>query len=160
MKELYDAVILQIKYDAVSGKMYWIDNGMEAGGRTSSNGYLNIKFNGKMYLAHRIAWFIVNGEFPDGQIDHIDHDKHNNRMSNLRDVDASDNLKNKGKYKCNTSKTTGVYWYKDRSSWSAKIRINSKLINLGFFDEYHEAVNARKNAEVLYGFHENHGKDK
>ncbi len=126
---------------------------------TISKGYIKIRYMGTRYEAHRLAWLYAHGVFPDGDIDHINQDRADNRISNLRVVSKIENNKNKGKYITNTTGCTGVYWVNERNRWIARIGVDKKYIHLGCFVEYHEAVNARKNAEVLYGYHENHGKD-
>jgi len=122
-------------------------------------GYLRTKIGGRSYKAHRLIWFWVHGEFPKKDLDHINHDKTDNRLVNLREVTAMENARNKPKSNRNKSGVTGVYWGKNDNRWRVFIGVDGKKVNLGNFVEFHEAVNARKNAEVLYGFHENHGKD-
>ncbi len=121
-----------------------------------NNGYLIISINGENYKAHRLAWLYVYGEMPK-QLDHINGDKIDNRILNLRDVEHSENMKNRKKPITNTSGTIGVYWDKKNCRWYAMIMVDGKNKFLGRFTDYSEAVNARKNAEVLYGFHKNHG---
>ena len=128
-------------------------------GGLSGQGYIDIGIFGKKYLAHKLAWFYVYGK-RSGQLDHINHNRIDNRISNLREVSSLENSRNKSKLRNNTSGTTGVNWNKSANKWTANIRINYKLIHLGYFIEYHEAVNARRNAEVLYGFHKNHGEER
>ena len=126
-------------------------------GSIHKHGYLQCRINGKHWKVHRLAWYLYYGELPKGDIDHINHDRTDNRICNLRDVTKKENGRNQSKPKRNTSGAVGVYMQKDRNRWYASIRVDGKNIFLGSFVEYHEAVNARKNAEVLYGFHENHG---
>ena len=128
-------------------------------GTLRKDGYIEIRFNGKKELAHRLAWLYVNGKYPKQQLDHINHDRSDNSICNLRESDDCLNMKNKTRYRNNSSGVCGVNWYKPSNKWNAQIQIEGKKINLGYFIEFHEAVNARKNAEVLYGFHENHGNE-
>lgn len=134
--------------------------GQIAGTIKGTDGYCKIIIDKKQYTAHRLAWLYVHGYLPEGQIDHINHVRADNRIDNLRDVTQSENQRNATKREDNTSGTTGVNWHKRDKRWYARIKVGTKRINLGGFVEYSEAVNARKNAEVLYGYHENHGKDK
>lgn len=83
-------------------------------------------------------------------IDHINHDKLNNCRSNLRIVTNQQNMMNKSKPKNNTSGVPGVSWNKRDKKWYAHIRLNNKLINLGYFNNLEEASRVRKEAEIKY----------
>lgn len=122
--------------------------------------YRSIRMSPKQYLAHRLAWLYIYGEFPKNQIDHINGDGTDNRIVNLRDVTAAENMKNQTIYKNNTSGAVGVRWNKRDRKWRAHINNNKKQIHLGSFDEKSEAVKARKEAEIKFGYHQNHGKEK
>jgi len=153
-----------LKYKKKKGIFIWKSrNGSKAknslAGSIDTNGYISIGILNEQYRAHRLAWLYVYGEFPKNHLDHINHDKLDNRISNLREVTNKTNHKNRTKNSNNTSGITGVSWNKLNKKWFAQIIIDKKNIYLGSFIEFHEAVNARKNAEVLYGFHKNHGKD-
>lgn len=122
------------------------------------SGYIRIYVKGKSYKAHRLAWLYMYGSMPIGHIDHINHNGLDNRIENLRDVDEQDNYKNQTLRATNKSGVIGVSWYKLTNRWVAHISVDGNKIHLGYFVNFHEAVNARKNAEVLYNYHENHGK--
>lgn len=126
-------------------------------GTVNKDGYVHIKINKKIYKAHRLAWLYEYGYMPD-YIDHENHSRCDNRISNLCETTYAENNKNESLPSNNESGVIGVHFRKNR--WIAQIGIEDKKIHLGSFLEFSEAVNARKNAEVLYGFHENHGKDK
>ena len=130
----------------------------EVCGSMNPDGYIIIRFNKKDYRVHRLAWLFEYGYMPD-EIDHINRKPFDNRLINLREVNHEENSKNRGKRSDNTSGIVGVYWHKASNKWEAKISVDKKVVGLGLFAEFSEAVNARKNAEVLYGYHENHGKD-
>ena len=125
-------------------------------GAIGSHGYLTVAIKRKHYLLHRLAFLYVTGSFPD-TVDHINHNKLDNRWINLRDVKSQDNAKNRSLSDMNTSGCIGVSWNKGSKRWRAKIQVDGKQVHLGYFSEFSEAVNARKNAEVLYGYHKNHG---
>jgi len=133
--------------------------GSIAGGINISNGYAYIRVDKKRYRAHRLAWLYMFGVFPKNEIDHINHIKLDNRISNLREATSLDNSRNSSRRKSNTSGTTGVSWYSKTNKWVARIKINGKNIYLGYFKEKKDAIRARKIAENKYGFHKNHGKD-
>lgn len=126
-------------------------------GTVGAKGYLVAIIDGKTYKQHRLVWLYFNGSLPDGQIDHINQNKTDNRISNLRVVTNLENCRNKGKSKANTSGVTGVYLDKRTNRWRAIICIEGKNKNLGFYASKKEAAIARKEAEAKYGFHENHG---
>lgn len=128
----------------------------ELAGSVNSKGYVVIGIDGRPRLAHRVAWLYVTGEWPDGQIDHIDGDKENNSWANLRLVDAFTNHKNKKLLKTNTSGVPGVRL--KREKWEASIRPDNTYIYLGTFGDWFDAVCARKSAENRYNFHPNHGR--
>lgn len=127
-------------------------------GNACERGYLRITINGKRYMAHHLAWMLAYGGFPANQIDHIDGDPSNNKISNLRDVKATENQRNKRVPINNTSGCIGVSWDKSRSKWMAKIKIDSGSKTIGRFKDKFEAICARKSAEIKYCFHENHGR--
>lgn len=124
------------------------------------DGYKMSKVLGKSYMLHRLAWLYEYGVLPTEQIDHIDHDRTNNRISNLRLVKHSDNAKNQTKRCTNTSGHTGVVWNKANQKWIAQIKVDYKYKYLGSFENKEKAIEMRKQAEIEYGFHKNHGKDK
>ena len=121
------------------------------------HGYLVGWILGRRYQSHRVAWAIHYGEWPDGQIDHINHDRSDNRITNLRVVTNQENHKNMSHRCDNTSGVVGVYWYKRTKKWKAEIRVSGRCIHLGYFKDFDKAVTARKEAERRYDFHENHG---
>jgi len=155
-----------LKYNKRSGLLTWrnpVAARLKVGdiaGSKQDNGYITVMVENKVYKAHRLIWLYVHGEFPEDYIDHINHVRDDNRFSNLRSVSRVENGMNQSLSSANKSGVIGVGWKKKNNKWYASITVEQKQIHLGLFVEFHEAVNARKNAEVLYGFHENHGKEK
>jgi hypothetical protein len=131
--------------------------GDEAGGMNKSTGYWRIRVDGVQHYAHRLAWLYVTGTWPESDIDHINHNKVDNRFINLRKVTHQENQKNKIKYKKNKSGVSGVRWISDRNVWKAQICNNGEMIVLGRFEDKFEAICVRKSAEKKYMYHENHG---
>lgn len=125
-------------------------------GCTRSNGYRVVWIRGKLYMAHRIVWLWHYGREPEKFIDHINHDPGDNRISNLREVDMQSNMRNQELRSDNTSGFPGVS--PNRNRWVARIIVNGAVIPLGRFKNKLDAVRARRAAESVYGFHENHGK--
>lgn len=174
MTEITQAVVRElVSYDRETGVFTWLArdrkwftrvnqfkiwNGRFAGRpitRTGDCGYILVSLNGTQLKAHRLAWFYEYGVWPSGEIDHINHDRSDNRIINLRDVPRTENAKNKSVHSHNTSGTTGVG--RTRGKWVAYIGTNGRHINLGVFADKESAVVARRNAEAEHGFHANHG---
>ncbi len=122
----------------------------DAAGCQNGDGYLRITVQSRKYKAHRLAWLHFHGVWPKDQLDHINRNRADNRIANLREVTNKQNMQNAGKYSHNTSGHPGVYWDKKRSKWRATIRHNQKLIHLGYFSILEDAIAARKAAEKLY----------
>lgn len=154
-----------IKYSPLTGEFIWkvspsgcVKIGDDAGCIDKSNGYRRIDIDCKKYLGHRLVWLYVHGEFPWGHLDHINHVPGDDRLCNLREVTHSENHRNRSKAANNKSGVTGVSWYEQTWKWQAYITLNGKREKLGYFEEFTDAVNARKEAERNYNFHKNHGK--
>lgn len=155
----------RLDYNPDTGVFTWVvaPRGRSAGsvaGGSKSNGYVRIKIDGKMYQAHRLAWDTLHPDDllgPDDEIDHIDHDKTNNRGDNIRKVTTQQNMQNKSLYACNKTGATGVEFLRKEGIWRARIRVKTTLMELGRFKTFEEALSVRKAAEIEYGFHTNHG---
>ena len=115
-------------------------------GSISSDGYLFIGIDCRLYRAHRLAWLYITGEFPRHQIDHINHDRDDNRICNLRDVSMGENSRNRRKDPRNTSGHTGVYWLKAKKKWQASIKNRGKHYHFGWFCDIEDAKAASKKA--------------
>lgn len=121
-------------------------------------GYKRATLLGRTYVAHRIAWAIFYGEYPSGEIDHINHDKTDNRIANLRDVSGSENQKNRRLPADNRSGMIGVRWDKTRQKWRAYAYAEGRRFTLGYYVCWAKAYLARRMAEQRYGYHTNHGR--
>jgi len=128
-----------------------------AGGK-EPNGYIRISVQGRRYLAHRLAWLYMTGEWPKEFIDHDDRIRDNNKWLNLNEATNQENQRNQKLLKSNTSGVTGVVFHKDRGKWSARIRITGKYLTLGYFTDKFEAICSRMSSNNKYNFHENHGR--
>jgi len=131
--------------------------GTVKGQYTAKNNYIRVRYRGKSCAAHKLIWFYMTGSWPDRDIDHIDHDRSNNRWSNLRLVSRTENMRNASLSKANKSGFTGVSWCKQQNQWHAQVMVNGKSIKLGRFDKLGDAIEARKAANVKYNFHPKHG---
>lgn len=172
-----------VTYDAATGDLTWIacrpadqfKNSQAAsawntkyGGRPAGtlrkhpNGkvYRYLHLDGRIYLAHRVAFLIMTGRYPD-MIDHENGNGSDNRWSNLREVPGSHvNNKNSRRRTDNASGVTGVIWYKRTKQWRARITIDGKHKSLGYFDDKQAAIDARLKAEKEHGYHQNHGSER
>lgn len=111
-------------------------------GYLDDNGYVRIKLSANAYeRAHRLAWLFVHGNLPPGEIDHIDGDRANNRIANLRAVSRMENQHNRStpKRDARTAKVIGVSWFKPAQKWRAQIQVAKKKIHLGYHDTIEEA---------------------
>lgn len=123
-----------------------------------AHGYKRGSLFGNFVFAHRVVWKMAYGEDPEGQIDHINGVRSDNRLENLRVVDDAANRKNASRPRDNTSGHIGVRWHKAAGKWAAEITVKRVRYFLGVFDNLSEAVSARKLAEDRFEFHVNHGK--
>ena len=106
-------------------------------------GYRRVSFDSNRYLAHRVAWLYVNGCWPSKDIDHINGDRGDNRIANLRDVPNSTNRENmRAPRSDNASGYLGVHFHKQAKKWRARIQVKSRGINLGLFDTPEQAHEA------------------
>lgn len=145
--------------------MHWLSwNAQNAGGEAftsvTNNGYRTGAIFHRNYLAHRVIWLLCYGKWPTGEIDHINGDRSDNRLVNLRDVTAAVNSLNKCILSNNTSGVVGVMLFKATGRWQAQIKKGGIKIHLGYFKDFEDAVNARRTAEMKLGFHPNHGRPK
>lgn len=170
-----------LRYEPETGKLYWLKRGAEhyqdsrcsAAGQAaqwnaiyagkeafsskSRSGYMKGAILGRHMNAHRVIWALVNGVWPK-EIDHINGDKADNRIENLRSVTSSENNKNRRLPACNKSGRIGVFWHARHKCWRAFIGHQGKRIHLGSFQVKDDAIAARKRAEKDFGFHANHGR--
>ncbi|EHE2320716.1 hypothetical protein JNE51_004426 [Salmonella enterica] len=108
---------------------------------------------GRCYKVHRLIWWIVNYEWPDGEIDHIDRNPLNNHIDNLRVVDHRTNCNNRGTYSTNTTGYTGTFQTKG-GLWGFQISINKKRFNVTGYTHKETAALARDvMARLFYGDH-------
>ena len=149
-----------LHYDPETGVFKWKDTfgwkakrGTIAGGINGS-GYIYIRLKRKKYRAHRLAWLYTYGKFPEDQIDHINRDKTDNRLVNLRAVSGKENSRNQFIPTNNTSGHIGVSWDTEKNRW----RVQIAKVSYGRFKSKGDAVAKAKEVYKELGFHENHGK--
>jgi hypothetical protein len=123
-----------------------------AAGHISDSGYVVTRINGKIHRAHRIVWEMHNGPILDGQeIDHINRIRTDNRIENLRLATRHEQNLNLSQRK-SFSGHTGVVFNKKDNRWQAQIGFKGRQIYLGQFVNKTDAIDARKSAEINYGF--------
>lgn len=183
MADLTHAEISKLlKYEPETGKLFWLPRtpGMFTVGKcpaeqacnvwnsryanteaftANAHGYRIGKIYDRTHRAHRVIWLLSHKEWPDGQIDHINGVRSDNRIENLRSVTQAENGKNQRKRRNNTSGVFGVAWDKHNRKWRAVIHNDGKSMFLGQFDDISDAAEARKSAERKLGYHENHGRN-
>lgn len=147
-------------YDACTGALTFAIDAFAAKKDTLATknhiqGYLHVRIGKKYYLAHRVIWCMIHGDWPD-QIDHINHNRKDNRLINLRNVSARSNQLNISLKRNNSSGINGVRKLPS-GNFCAYIMVNRKQISLGTYLTLEEAKAARKQADKQYGFHVNHG---
>jgi hypothetical protein len=150
-----------LHYDKETGIFTWLNsprNNVSTGsvaGRIDKKGYVRIVYQTKPYLAHWLAWFFVYNKWPDNELDHINGNPTDNRISNLRDVTRKQNMENKKIYKTNKSGYSGVTWHSRDKKWNVRIGHYGKRISLGYFDNLDEAIAVRIKAENKTYTHNN-----
>lgn len=163
-----------LNYDPDDGRLYWKRRdrslfstdracsvwnarfaGKEALTAPDRHGYRLGTINNRMMKAHRVAWAIHHGAWPD-VIDHIDGDGGNNRIENLRSVTRDANMRNQKRRSNNTSSVTGVW--REGNRWAVEIKHNGVKRWLGRYDTLAEAAAVRKAAEARMDYHPNHGR--
>ena len=178
-KDLPTPVTLRklLSYDPDTGLLTWKHRPLEMFATEPAGKTWNTRFSGKpafttlhdrgyrqgfiyhkSYYAHRVAYAIYHGNWPVMGVDHVNGNTGDNRIENLRDVSPSVNGRNAAMWSNNTSGVCGVGWSKASKKWRAQIRVRNKDYHLGAFENFDDAVAARKAAEVEYGFHPNHGR--
>ena len=118
----------------------------------NDNEYIRIEIDNKPYRAHRLAWLYMTGGFPESQIDHINRIKHDNRFCNLRSVSNKENSLNKILQSNSTTGYIGVSFVKRLKVYRAYITIDGKQKSLGYYNDIHDAVKSRHEANLKYGF--------
>ena len=147
-----DIARLHISYDRDTGKFnrVLVSGGVLPGAINNipgGDGYIAIRVCGKKYKAHRLAWLLVNGKWPEEEIDHINGVKTDNRYVNLRDVSKSENMRNQ--YVAHKGSESGLIGaYKDGGMWRAQIKKDGVSHSVGWFKSKEEAHQAYLKAKA------------
>jgi hypothetical protein len=131
----------------------------QVAGKTDKRGYSQIGIGRRNYMAHRLAWLHVHGTWPPNQIDHINGNPADNRISNLRLATASQNIANSRLHCDSTSGLKGICFVKKQKRWAARIQRDGRRRYVGFFDTAEEAHAAYCHAaQELFGEFANAGR--
>ncbi len=130
-----------ISYNPDTGLFCSITNIDKPIGTRSKNGYIVFRVNGKLLYAHRVAFFLVHG-FAPKMVDHINRNRSDNRIANLREADPTLNAQNSAGF--------GFTKPKNTKKWAASITCNRKRIHLGYFDSANQAHEAYILAKQKY----------
>jgi hypothetical protein len=143
-------------YDARTGLitrrlgMSQYPRGSVAGSR--QHDYIYVEYHRCRILAHRLAWALYYGDWPNGDLDHINFDRMDNRIENLRIASVAANQRNRGVQSNSSTGIKGVTRHKQTGKYMAKISLNKKATYLGIFDDPHEAAHAYNRAAIrLHG---------
>lgn len=145
----FEQVSSVLRYEEETGCVVRLKTGKLAG-KSSHRGYRKVLILGKMYYCHRVAWLLHYGYWPNGQLDHIDCDTSNNRISNLRIATQAMNNANQRRRLNNTSGVKGVSFHRRAGKWEAKIKVGGKSLHLGSFDTIEQAASAREAAAKIH----------
>lgn len=147
-----------LSYDPATGIFRWIVRksksakiGKIAGSKTTQ-GYCYIQLDGTRFFAHRLAWLYVHGKWPSDEIDHINHDRFDNRLNNLRSASRAENRYHSLRHNNNKCGFKGVCWDKHICKWRSSIMKEGVLYHLGYFTTDKAAHSAyMKAAKRLFG---------
>lgn len=147
-----------LRYEPLTGEFFWIEGGRarpagKRAGHEHNAGYRGIRVDGKAYLAHRLAWLYVHGAWPVNQIDHINGERADNRIANLRECSNAENCQNVRAHRDGAG-LIGTSLEKRRGKWQAGIGFGGKRIFLGYFqtrEEAHDAYVKAKSQHHSFG---------
>lgn len=147
---LHDKLLIDRETGVITWK--WGARAGVRAGHESKDGYRSIKLQGTLILEHRIVWAMIHGEWPDGEIDHINRNRNDNSPSNLRVVSHSQNHMNRGRGRNNALGVKGVC--RNGSGFRAQLRANGKQVYLGTYRTIEDAAKAYADASIKhYGEH-------
>ena len=146
-----------LHYDPLTGLWTWLVNrGLakvgDVAGTTTRKQYVQIGIDGCLYRSHRLAFLYINGEWPNGLVDHKNNDGFDNRWDNLREATFSQNAANGKVHRDSASGYKGVSWSKRNRKWRVDICISRKRIHVGNFTNIEDAIAAyAESAGKLFG---------
>ena len=130
-------------------------------GTLGNDGYVRVILGRKSYLMHRIIWTLAHGDIPnDMHIDHINHNRSDNSLNNLRIVSKKENLKNKSRSSRNTTGHSGIILRADDGKYMVRVSVNGVRYSAGCFSSLEEAISVRNMELRKNNYHPNHGRNK
>lgn len=164
-----------LRYEPDTGKLFWKErpesmfaskgiarawndrHAEREAGSDNGAGYLCISLGRLSVRVHRVAWAMTYNEWPSNHIDHVNHNRRDNRIANLRDVTQSENNKNRPPQKNNKTGFVGVGLHRKSGKWIGRINTAHGKLHLGLFDCLGAAIKARREAEKQHGYSAGHG---
>lgn len=157
-----------LNYDQDTGVFRWrithgrmnagdVAGGIRAGNAGDGGGYRCIRIDRAIYYGSRLAFLYMEGSFPNNHMDHINHNRSDNRWLNLREVTRKENSKNQSIPSNNKSGVMGVSWYKRYNKYVVHINVGGRKKFIGYYETLNKAKTARKKAEAKHNYHNNHG---
>lgn len=144
-----ETVLKHLDYSPATGEFRWRsapkqrpDLAGKVAGCVTTNGYVAIRVAGQTAQAHRLAWLVVYGTWPADDIDHVDGNRANNSIANLRPASRAENMQNVRKLDSNRSGFTGVSWSARNKKWRAQIKHENKVRHIGLFRDPQQAHQA------------------
>jgi hypothetical protein len=166
-----------ISYDPETGLMQWLPRSDEMFASKRAAATWNTRYAGhaaltalglggyregrifyRLHRAHRVAYTLMHGHWPEHEIDHINGNRVDNRFVNLRAVTHAENCRNARLRSHNASGVHGVSWFARDNTWQVHITRERQRFYLGRFENKADAIAARRAAEAELGFHKNHGR--
>lgn len=154
-QELQQKLLRELRYDAETGQFFRACDGRvkkageKVGHFNKALGYVTVNWNGGNKYAHRLAWLYAHGYFPK-YIDHINGDRADNRLCNLREATQSQNLQNITEKPYQRNPVVGASFVKRICKWSSQINVNGEKKRLGYFDSADEAHSAYVAAKAIH----------
>lgn len=144
---MYSTLSKVLTYDGKNGNFYWREN---VGGKSKKNkiagykendGYIRIKYSGRVYLAHKVAWFFKTNKVALFGLDHINGNRSDNRLENLRLADTRQNAQNRKRHRNGSLQGTSRHTTKKgtKAGWYSYITVNKNSIYLGYYQTEEEA---------------------
>lgn len=140
-EEVFNKEFLETRFIYKNGDLYYKDNPMCIAGSVNKIGYRQIHIRGKVYLAHRLIWFMFNGTLPE-TVDHINRNRCDNRIENLRAATKAENLRNSSIKTKNTSGIPGVSKRSVNGKWRGQVSLDGKTYSAGSFSTKEECAKA------------------